>query len=591
MMTTMKIRFRQYPILTPVLLLFGSVSCFAQLEIKIKQDALSPDSDPVLVVSSEALGSVPYSFTGLGAIRSGALVAGSSKTYTYTKTGVVQYKIGRGEAVEKGMVPLKRGTRIEVSLAGLFAEPSVPSPATPSAAPEFQFQPASDGSMSIRHPYGAAFEQLSADQKIRMVEESPLTAQLASSDKQKLLGFLYNEKGVQAANERRFAEAETALLQSLKLIPSHPAVTTNLAFAIAAQGKDARASGDSRKAQTRLQDSLNILGAAGNAGLASQVRTALASVYVEEAQALSGSNEPSAVSLFKRALDQDPAHPIALFELGKRAYADYDLKTALQYFEAAYHRAPQKELADLIEKVKVELDEAGEFVTEDRGDFKISFEGREVKSIAKTVRDLLSDAQREVGRKLGLRPKGTIPVVIYSGGQFQKILGLHSWAGGAYDGKIRLPISDLTDQDLRVGAARIRELVFHEYTHALLHDRAASARIPIWFHEGVAQLAADQNPTDGGQYRQMTNAVLGGFIPPPSEMTGDFASVPDAGEARILYLASYSFIRFLLEEHGGWSRLRKAVDRLVSGESVGMAIDSAYRESLVDLENEWMDKL
>jgi hypothetical protein len=56
-------------------------------------------------------------------------------------------------------------------------------------------------------------------------------------------------------------------------------------------------------------------------------------------------------------------------------------------------------------------------------------------------------------------------------------------------------------------------------------------------------------------------------------------------------MATYSFIRFLLEEHGGWSRLRKAVDGLVSGDSIGKAIDSAYRESLVDLENEWMDKL
>lgn len=590
MMSSMKIRFPQYSNYIPALLLIGSLSAFAQLEIKIKQDAIAPEADPVLVVFSEASGSIPYSFTGLGAIRSGSLVAGSSKTYTYTKGGVLQFQIGRGEAASKGMVPLKAGVRTEVSIGGFFQEPEVASPAA-LPAPEFQFLPAEEGALSIRHPYGAAFDQLSVDQKIKMVEESPLTTQLAPADKQKLLGLLYNEKGVQAANQGRFAEAETALLQSLRWMPNHSAVTTNLGFAIAAQGRDAAAAGDARKAETRFKDSLNLLGTSGDATLASQIRTALASVYVDEAQALAGSNEPSAVSLYKRALDQDPAHPIALFELGKRAYAEYDLKSALQYFEAAYHRAPQKDLSDLIEKVKIELDEAGDFVTEDRGDFKISFEGREVKSLAKTVRSLLSDAQREVGRKLGLRPNGTIPVVIYSGGQFQKILGLHSWAGGAYDGKIRLPLSDLTDQDLRVGAERIRQLVFHEYTHALLHDRAPSVQIPIWFHEGVAQLAADQNPTDSGQYRQMTNAVLGGFIPPPSEMTGDFASVPDAGEARLLYMASYSFIRFLLEEHGGWSRLRKAVDGLVSGESIGKAIDSAYRETLVDLENEWMDEL
>jgi tetratricopeptide (TPR) repeat protein len=576
MMEGMDFRYARIRLSSLLSLLVFLSPCAAQVEIQIKQTDTAAGADPILIVASEASGSVPYSFTGLGAIRSGALVAGSSKTYTYTKAGVLQYKIGPGEIAERGMIPLKVGTATEVSLTGFFSGPPASASTAEVAAPEFQFQPAAEGSLSIQHPYGAAFEQLSVDQKIKLIEESPLTEQLAPGDAQKLLGLLYNEKGVQAANLNRFAEAETALLQSLKYMPSHSSVSTNLAFVIAAQGKAAMAAGESRKAETRFQEALNILEGSGDNDLTAQVRTALASVYVEEAQAISESNGPSAVSLFKRALEQDPGHVVALFELGKRAYAEYDLATALQYFEAAYRRAPQQDLADLIEKLKVEIEQAGEFVTEDRGDFKISFEGREVKSIAATVRKLLADAQQDVGRKSVCRRD--IPVSFIAAVSFKE-LGLHSWAGSAYDRKIRSRFQIYPIKTC--GSARPDSTaVFHEYPRSPPQPCAVDSD-SIWFQEW-RNWRRDQNP-EAGLYHQMANGLAGSSA---SEMTGDFASVPT--RKRILYLVSYSFIRFLLEDHGGWSRLRKAVDGLVSGESIDKAIDSAYREPLVDLENEWM---
>ena len=259
----------------------------------------------------------------------------------------------------------------------------------------------------------------------------------------------------------------------------------------------------------------------------------------------------------------------------------------MDFYEAAYRYSSEPALATLIEKVKTEFAEAGDFKTQDRGDFKISFQGRETKEVADKTRNLLADAQRDVGRAVGLRPNDTIPVVIYSAGQFQNILGLHSWAGAAYDGKIRLPIADLSGRELKEGENRVRQIVYHEYTHAVLQTHLDRRSVPIWFHEGVAQLAAGETPPVGDP-NWVVRGLSTGMIPTPSEMSGQFSDVRDGQMASALYFASFSFVRFLIEEHGGWSRLRRLIDRLIDGNSMKDAFKSTYRRTLDDVEEDWL---
>ena len=544
-----------------------------------------------LFVRSQADGPVTYSFAGGGTIRSGQLVGGASVTYESKKPAILQYRIGSGDEREKGVLPLEEGKVTEVLVTGKAAPAAPDTPPVPPSSPSLSYQPGSDGMVRIRHPFGPAFEKLDVAQQIKMVEESPKTAELSASDKNQLLGLLYNQKGVQEAERKLFRDAEASLLSARKYLPDQERIVRNLAFVIAADANEKRLEGRLSEGETRFRESLRFLEETPDPALESQIRKALASLYVEEAKELSDTNERGKENLLRKALAEDPTQLFALYQLGQMAYAEYDLQEALEFFEGTYRVSPQKELAELIQKVRAEIEEAGDFVTEERGDFKISFEGREVGYVARETQDLLRDAVREVGRKLGLRPNGTIPVVIYSGGQFQQILGLHSWAGGAYDGKIRLPLSDLSDQDFRNGRERVRRLVYHEYTHALLHNRAPRAAIPVWYHEGLAQLVSGETPGDGNLYRQMASAVTSGVIPLPSKMSGEFASIANTNLARQVYMASYSFSRYLLDEWGGWSRIRKTVSEIVSGKPFEEALSKTYRRSLEELESGWMQGL
>lgn len=575
--------------LSTFLLCFPEI-VWADVEARVRQ-VDSEDDSLRLVVQSSAQGTIAFSVTGAGAIRSGNLTSGASATYRYKKPGVLQFSLGTGPDKIKGIAQLERGKRTELIVSGQVASPMPEDEPVPPPNSELSFQPVTGGAIQVRNPFGPVFEKLSTTQKIRMVEESKQAEDLSTEEKNRLLGFLYNQKGVEEANSRLFRQAETSLLEAKKRIPDERATRLNLIFVIAADANKKRAEGKLLESGRRFQEALRLLEETTDPNLDSQIRAALANLYVEQAASLADANKSGKKALFEKALEQNPDQPHALVQLGQMAYAEYDLVTALAFFENAYRVTSDQGLAQLIEKIGIEIEEAGDFVTQERGDFKISFEGREVKSIARETRNLLAAAQRDVGRKLGLRPKGKIPVVIYSGGQFQQILGLHSWAGGAYDGKIRLPIADLSDQDLRDGRDRIRKLVFHEYTHAVIHNRARNVKVPIWYHEGVAQLASGETPGDANRYRQMASAVTSGLLPPPSEMTVAFASVEDSGSARMLYLASYSFIHHLLEERGGWSKVRKTMGELSSGEGFIQAIESAYRRSLEDLEDEWIEEL
>ncbi|MCA9448625.1 MAG: hypothetical protein KC931_15995, partial [Candidatus Omnitrophica bacterium] len=438
-----------------------------------------------------------------------------------------------------------------------------------------------------KNPYGATFDKLSTPEKIRMVMESPKTSELSRDERRNLLGFLYNQKGVEEANAKNFNEAEKSLKTAIDYMGEHGRVVSNLAFVTAVQGNNLALAGDLREGEKQLEFALKLLDKTENPELKKQVNSALSGVYTKMGLDLPSTDRGRKENYFRKALEYDPTQHVALFELGQIAYANYELEKALDFYEAAYRYSGEPTLATLIQKVRTEFEEAGDFTTHDRGDFKISFEGRETKAAADKARGLLADAQRDVGRMVGLRPNDTIPVVIYSAGQFQNILGLHSWAGAAYDGKIRLPIADLSERELKEGEDRIRQIVYHEYTHAVLQSHLGRKSVPIWFQEGVAQLASGETPRVGDP-NWVVRGVSTGMIPIPSEMTGQFSTVRDGQMASALYFVSFSFMRYLIEEHGGWSRLRRLIDRLTDGDSMTEAFKSTYRRTLSEIEEDWL---
>jgi tetratricopeptide (TPR) repeat protein len=78
-------------------------------------------------------------------------------------------------------------------------------------------------------------------------------------------------------------------------------------------------------------------------------------------------------------------------------------------------------------------------------------------------------------------PNAPIEVILYPSDRFHALNeAAPAWAGGVFDGRIRLS-GDAFPSD------NLTRLMRHELAHALLSTMAGGTSLPVWFHEGIAQ--------------------------------------------------------------------------------------------------------
>jgi hypothetical protein len=191
--------------------------------------------------------------------------------------------------------------------------------------------------------------------------------------------------------------------------------------------------------------------------------------------------DDDAVAALKQALKLNPRLTQASGLLGEICYRTGDLDVAIKTYEAALTYAPgDMELRERLEQWKREANvHAGfESLKDDR--FAIMFSGPFEERLAERATKVLGSAFMQIGGGLGAYPGNPIKVILYTDKQFRDITGAPEWAGGGFDGQIRLPVRGAA-QNLR----QFDRVLIHELTHAMLHALAAR-NVPAWLHEGLA---------------------------------------------------------------------------------------------------------
>jgi tetratricopeptide (TPR) repeat protein len=159
-----------------------------------------------------------------------------------------------------------------------------------------------------------------------------------------------------------------------------------------------------------------------------------------------------------------------------------------------------------------------------------------------------------------------LTVVVYPGrSELLAVSCVQSWAGGLYDGTLRLVAST----DPRLGV-RPQALV-HEALHAQLSP--AAGRAPLWFHEGLAQSFAGEVPEALPLWRLMVKNKS--WIPFES-LSGSFQVFDSSEDARLAYAQSLALVE-LLREQGGEGAVAEALRAFQEGESTQGALRRALR--------------
>ncbi|HEY7531980.1 MAG TPA: hypothetical protein VH681_04250, partial [Nitrospiraceae bacterium] len=216
--------------------------------------------------------------------------------------------------------------------------------------------------------------------------------------------------------------------------------------------------------------------------------------------------------------------------------------------------------------------------------FTVKFDGEADQATWTVVLEILEDAYREIGQRLGHFPANPIIVVLHSKDSFQTASGSPAWADGLFDpvlGRIQVPTQGaLTDQ------AWLRRVLRHEFVHALLHDQLGlnATTIPTWLNEGLAMTLSADRWEEIDQLRHQDFKV----IPLPS-LEGGWGGLPTE-IASIAYLEAYSAVHYMIDRYG-MHRVQQLLSHLKARQALPTAMQSQLLLSYEQFQARWVEQL
>ncbi|HYE88132.1 MAG TPA: tetratricopeptide repeat protein [Vicinamibacterales bacterium] len=271
-------------------------------------------------------------------------------------------------------------------------------------------------------------------------------------------------------------------------------------------------------------------------------------------------HDAEAKAQLEQALRLDATLVRARAQLAQVVKRQGDLQEAIRLYEVVVSEVPNDTAArDTLDRWKRERDlhermrlEVGDF-------FTISFEGAEDAALAATALESLNRAFWRICDVFGAQPPKSVPVVLYTGEQFQDITRSPKWAAAAFDGIIRVPMKGAGEK-----GEDLDRVLAHEFTHALLRS-IATRGLPAWLNEGLASVLESDN-------LDWATARLAKVDKAPSltALSGSFGRLSGA-EAQVAYATSAIAARRLLDEAGG-----AAITNLLRDLAAGIDFETAF---------------
>jgi hypothetical protein len=348
----------------------------------------------------------------------------------------------------------------------------------------------------------------------------------------------------------RCREALILLQQARKLSPRDPVLKRTEAECRLAIGVQDLQRGSLPEAVRSLQDGLDLTPEDG--------RFSFFLGYAYLLQGKTGEAEP----LLQDALHLSGPSPQVYGLLGQVCYVEGRLYEAETYLTQALTLKPEdEETRRFLEKVQREIGIEDKMDSRHSGTFAISYvEGGEL--LGDQTLEVLQEAYSELGSRYNYYPGQEVAVILYGNRDFSSVTGAPEWAGGAYDGKIRMPVGGLDRMN-----ENLRRALFHEYAHLLI-IAITRGNLPLWLNEGLAQVAEGKEPASRLEYlrRGGEKVKLLSFDRLEKSLNG-----LSPREAQVAYAQCHDFVSYLIDEYG-WPRMLELLDSLGRGESFDHAV-------------------
>jgi hypothetical protein len=377
-----------------------------------------------------------------------------------------------------------------------------------------------------------------------------------------------NADAVRRAEKGDYDPAVAELRQALQLVPDHPVIRQNLQTVMLNAALRDLEGGRPLVARDRLREAVGY-------GERGDLRQALGLANLQ-------AGDPSAARAdLERAVEKGAADPGLWLALGETYLRQNDRPHALEMLQRARDAgATSPQLDALLKRLGREVDAEWDFAAIESPHFRVTFDDGKGSSAARFVLDGLEDARSDIGRRFAYPPDGRTEVVLYAARDFHAITQTPVWAGGAYDGRIKVPVGGLQPED-----PALPRLLRHEYMHSVVGQLSGN-HCPTWLNEGLAVWAEEGR--DGERRAWAEGAVHDARLFHLNEIAGPLIGLPSS-EALVAYAQSYLAVRELIDRYGA-RRLAQLVEDLRK-QPLAVAFADVYPDTLADFEERWLRAL
>jgi tetratricopeptide (TPR) repeat protein len=219
-----------------------------------------------------------------------------------------------------------------------------------------------------------------------------------------------------------------------------------------------------------------------------------------------------AVDLLLPAADRYPKSADIPMLLGSAYYGMEDLDEAIAQWNKALAVADNPRVHEAIAKAEREREISGSYREVRTEHFLLRYEGEQGEKLTNGVLSSLEGSFQDLVLDLDYSPREVIVVLLYPNQAFRDVTRSPAWVGALNDGKIRVPVSGLTQVN-----ADLARVLKHELTHSFVRQ-ITEGRCPTWFNEGLAQL--EEGATTATLGSQLARAVAAGTLPSFASLEG-----------------------------------------------------------------------
>ncbi|MFN0007709.1 MAG: hypothetical protein ACKVXR_07360 [Planctomycetota bacterium] len=317
----------------------------------------------------------------------------------------------------------------------------------------------------------------------------------------------------------------------------------------------------------------------------------------EAIAALDRGDLEQAVLLFERCRAAVPGEPVfarnlaeALARLAVRqdeSGGPEERARAVEHLARAAELAPEREdIARRLEQMRRLASSEEGFMVENSEHFELSYDGARTDILWSTfdIVKPLENAYQDFGELFGRWPvesgRPRIRVVLYRKTGFHEATGMGHWAGGVFDGSVRVPVEDLGREK-----ETLERVLRHEVAHAFVRETGGN-QVPGWLNEGLAQWLEARTLVDRAREIEEARAKLAGkTLIPLDELESSLSAIQGDEAVAQAYAQSLALCAWIERNFGE----RLLFDMVAASRTKGGAREVFRKKTGLEVEAGWAE--